>query len=143
MLAERVREATAPQRFLAQLSSAFGVVALLLAIVGTYGVVAYQVTLAQRAIGIRLALGATPRRIFGDVIGGMSRLLGVGLVAGLLLVRDVSTGLRDQLYAVSPTSGPVVIGVLAVVSLVALMSAWVPARRAMNVNPVSVLRGDA
>lgn len=143
VLEERVREATAPQRFLSQLSSTFGLVALLLAIVGIYGVVAYQVTLARRAIGIRLALGATPRRIFFTVIGDMTRLLVLGLSTGLVLVWLVATGLRGQLYGVSPANGAVLSGVLAVVSLVALLSAWFPARRAMHVDPVSVLRGDA
>lgn len=143
VMEDRVREVTSSQRFLAQLSSAFGLVALLLAIVGTYGVVSYQVTLAQRAIGIRLALGATPRRIFGDVIGGMARLLGFGIAVGLVLVWYASAGLQAQLYNVSPTSSPVLILVVGVVSAVALLSALMPARRAMHVNPVSVLRGDA
>lgn len=143
VMADRVRDVTSPHRFLAQLSSAFGLVALLLAVVGTYGVVAYQVTLAQRSIGIRLALGATPRRILGDVLGGMARLLISGVVIGMVLIWYVSAGLRDQLYNVSPTSSPVLMFVVGTVTLVALLSAWLPARRAMRVNPVSVLRGDA
>lgn len=142
-IAERVALATAPQRFLSQLSAAFGLVALLLAVVGTYGVVAYQVVLSQRAIGIRLALGAVPRQIFAGVIGGTARLLAVGLVAGAGLAVWAASQVAGELYRVTGTNVPVIATAAVVVSVVALAAAWLPARRAMRVNPVAVLRGDA
>jgi predicted permease len=141
-IAERVAGAIAPQRFLAQLSAAFGFVALLLAVVGTYGVVAYQVVLSQRAIGIRLALGALPRQIFANVMGGTSRLLAVGLTAGVLLAVWAARSVADQLYEVAGVNAPVIAAASVIVSVVALVSTWLPARRAMRVNPVSVLRAD-
>jgi len=141
-IADQVADATSSQRFLAQLSVAFGLVALLLAVVGTYGVVAYQVVLSQRAIGIRLALGAVPRQIFTGVIGGTARLLAVGLVIGAVAAAWSARSIADQLYRVTGVDAAVIAAAALVVSLVALGSAWLPARRAMRVDPVSVLRAD-
>ncbi len=141
-LAEHALLATAPQRFLAQLSGAFALVAVLLAVVGTYGVVAYQVLLSQRAIGIRLALGAVPRQIFLAVMGHTGRLVGAGLVFGVGLAAWATRRVADQLYLVGDANTVVVVAVSLVVSLVALAAAWLPARRAMAVNPVSILRSE-
>lgn len=134
--------ATAPQRFLSQLSSVFALVALLLAMVGTYGVVAYQVLLSQRAIGIRLALGAVPRQIFLGVMGNTGRVLGVGLVLGGVLATWATRRVAEQLYLVGDVGTTVVFGVSVLVSAVALAAAWLPARRAMAVNPVCILRAE-
>ncbi|MCB0074806.1 MAG: ABC transporter permease, partial [Caldilineaceae bacterium] len=139
---DRVAEMTASQRFLAQLSMTFGLVALLLAIVGTYGVVAYQVLLAQRSIGIRLALGAVPRQIFGNVMSGTTRFVGVGLVVGVGLAMYFARTISDQLFNPPDSNVPVIAAVATLVLLVACAAAWLPARRAMQVNPVSVLRAD-
>jgi predicted permease len=141
-IAERITAETAPQRFLSQLSAAFGIVALLLAVVGTYGVVAYQVVLSQRAIGIKLALGAVPRQIFSGVIGGTARLVAVGLLAGAGLAAWAAHLVADQLYAVAGVNAPVIVATAILVSIVALGSAWLPARRAMRVDPASVLRAN-
>lgn len=142
VLADRVAASTAPQRFLSDLSTTFGAVALLLAIVGTYGVVTYQVTLSQRAIGIRLALGAMPRRIFTGVMATTMRLAGIGLVAGVLLAVWAARSVADQLYEVTGADAWVIALASLIVSIVALASAWLPARRAMRVNPISVLRPE-
>lgn len=141
-IAERIADATGPQRFLSRLATTFGLVALLLAIVGTYGVVAYQVVLSQRAIGIRLALGAVPRQIFTGVLGGTARLLVVGLAGGAVLAAWAAGAVADQLYEVSGVNVPVIVVAAVVVSVVALASAWLPARRAMQVDPVTVLRAE-
>ena len=141
-MTDQVAAATAPQRFLSQLSSAFGLVALMLAIVGTYGVVAYQVLLSQRATGIRLALGARPRRIFAGVMGGTARLVRIGLVAGVVLATFAARWVNDLLFRPPDSNAPVITAIAVLVTVVALASAWLPARRAMKVNPVSVLRAD-
>jgi predicted permease len=141
-IAERVADATAPQRFLSQLSAAFGLVALLLAVVGTYGVVAYQVVLSQRAIGIRLALGAVPRQILTGILGGTAQLLLVGLVIGAAAAIWAAQRVADQLFEVTGANVPVIIAAAVIVSVVGLAASWLPARRAMRVDPVTVLRAD-
>lgn len=109
---------------------------------GTHGVVAYQVVLSQRAIGIRLAVGAVPRQILTGVIGGMARLLIVGLIVGAGLAVWAARAVADQLYQVIGVDAPVILVAAIAVSAVALASAWLPARRAMRVDPVSVLRAE-
>jgi ABC-type antimicrobial peptide transport system permease subunit len=141
-MAERVDAATAPQRFLSQLSTAFGIVALLLAIVGTYGVVAYQVLLAQRAIGIRLALGAMPRQVFTNVMGHTAKFVTVGLAGGAVLAWYGARAISEQLFRPPESYVPVIALVAGIVLIVACASAWLPARRAMKVDPISVLRAD-
>jgi len=120
-------------------AAAFAVVALFLAALGIYGVLAYGVAERRREIGIRMALGSSARQINALVLGDGARILGVGLAVGLVLAYFVGRAMQAQLFevqATDPTVVGMVIGVLAVVALVATL---VPARRASKVSPTVAL----
>jgi ABC-type antimicrobial peptide transport system permease subunit len=118
----------------------FGCVALAIASVGLYGVLAFLVTQRTREIGIRLALGGKPAEIVRSVVFEGLALTTVGLLAGLVGGFLVSRWMKDLLFEITPTD-PLTYGVIAAVMLtVALLAALGPARRATRVDPVEVLR---
>jgi macrolide transport system ATP-binding/permease protein len=129
-----------PARMAAGVVSAFALLALFLAAIGLYGVIAYSVSQSMRDIGIRMALGARPGDVFKLVIrGGMTLTavgLGVGLAIGLVLTR-LLTGL---LYGVSPTDPLSYLIAVTMLAAVALLAAFLPARRATKVDPMIALR---
>jgi len=131
---------TAPQRFSATLFGAFALVALVLAFVGIYGVVAYGVTQRTREIGIRMALGATAGDVTRQVTGQGARLAIVGSVIGVLGSGVASRLLARQLFGVHAWDpATYAAGVVAIVGI-ALVAAYGPARRAANVAPMTALR---
>jgi predicted permease len=117
----------------------FGVVALMLAAIGIYGVLAYGVTQRRREIGIRMALGSTAREAFGLVLADGIRIVVVGLALGLAGAYFVGRAMRSQLYGVQPMDPRVVATVIGVLAIVALVAMILPARRAARVNPVVAL----
>jgi ABC-type antimicrobial peptide transport system permease subunit len=121
------------------LAVAFGAVALMLAGVGIYGVLAYQVTQRTREMGIRMALGSDAGAIFRLVIGEGAALLAVGFFLGLAGVFALRRSLATQLYQVQPLDPPVVGLVAAVLCTVGLIACAVPARRASRINPLVAL----
>jgi predicted permease len=127
-------------RFSSQLLGVFAAVALLLATIGLYGLMAYSITERRNEIGIRMALGAQRRDILRIVLGegGKMVLLGValGLIASLVLTRLMTS----MLFAVSPTDPLTFVAVVVVLLGVALLACWIPARRAMRVDPMVALR---
>jgi predicted permease len=126
----------------ARLFSVFGLVALLLAVVGVYGVKSYVVSRRTREIGIRMALGATPGNVLWLVLREGVTLTAVGIAVGLLLALGVAQALSGMLYEVSAID-PVVFAVApAVLTAAALAASYIPARRATRVVPVSALRAD-
>lgn len=128
------------RRFNALLLTIFGVLALGLAVVGVFGVVNYSVTQRTREIGVRLALGAQRRDIFRLVVGqGMvMTLLGVGIgLAGAFALTGLLSGL---LFGVSPTDPFTFLAVSLLLTAVALFASYIPARRAMKVDPMAALR---
>jgi hypothetical protein len=129
------------ERMVATLASLFGAVALLLAAVGLYGVVAHTVTLRTTEIGLRMALGADQRRVIGLVLAGAFTRVVVGLVLGLPLAVGAGRFLATRLYGVpywDPLALTLASGALA---LAALVAALIPARRASTISPMNVLRG--
>jgi ABC-type antimicrobial peptide transport system permease subunit len=119
----------------------FAGVALFLAALGIYGVLAYQVSQRQREIGIRIALGSDAARIFRMVLGEGMVLLGIGFAAGLALAVAIRGALQSQLYGIGALD-PLVLGAVALVlGLVALVACLVPARRASRIDPVVALGG--
>jgi predicted permease len=125
-----------------QLMGAFGVLALLLAAVGVYGVMAYSVAARTREIGVRVALGAQPSRVFGMVVQQGLRAAVVGLTLGLLGAAAFGRLLTSLLYGVRPTDALTFIGVVVVLLVVTLSACLVPARRALRVDPLEALRSE-
>jgi putative ABC transport system permease protein len=137
-----VERATTSERFATMLLGAFSALALLLAAVGVYGVMAYSVTERTREIGVRMAFGARENDILRGVLGEVLRTSVVALAIGLLLARATSGVMSSLLYGVTATD-PLTFGVAgAVVLAMALLACVVPARRAAKLDPVAALRAD-
>jgi predicted permease len=127
-------------RLLARISIGFGVVAILLAAMGLYGVLSYGVARRTNEIGIRKALGAQPRALIGMIMRETGWLLAVGLVAGGALSAGAIQLISSRLYGLSP-GDPLTFGLaIAGLALVALIATWLPAWRASRVDPLVALR---
>jgi putative ABC transport system permease protein len=130
------------RRFLMGLVMAFGVLALVLAAVGVYGVMSLVVAERRREIGIRLALGAAPRGLVALVVGQALTLAIVGGLCGGIVAMAISPLIASQLYGVSATDPITLAGVMTLLGVVALVASWLPARRVMRVDAVTTLRSD-
>jgi putative ABC transport system permease protein len=130
------------QRFNMLLMTVFGCSALLLAAIGIYGLMAYSVEQRTQEIGIRLALGADTTRVRRMVIGQGMRLALIGVVLGLALAFGVARVIANLLYGVTPRDPLVFTAAPLVLALVALVGVWLPARRAVRVDPVVALRAE-
>lgn len=134
--------AVAQPRFVTVLMGAFSLVALILAVVGVYGVVAYGVGKRTQEIGVRIALGAVQEDIVGLMLRKGSVMVAVGLGAGLVGALLLSRFLSSQLYGVAPTD-PATFGAVAVgFGFVALLATWLPSRRAARVDPIRALKAE-
>jgi putative ABC transport system permease protein len=139
---ERAAEVTSRTRFIAVLLGLFAGLALLLAGLGIYGVMAYSVSARTREIGIRLALGAQSRDVLWRVLGDGLKLIVAGLAIGLCVAVAALRVLQTQLYGVRPTD-PLTFGVVALLlTAVALLACWIPAQRATKVDPLIALRSE-
>jgi predicted permease len=118
---------------------AFGVVALLLAVVGVYGVLAYSVVQRQRELGVRMALGSSTGGVFGIVLKDGAKIVGIGVAVGVLFAIGAGQLLKAQLYNVAPLSPLVIAGVAALLAIVAILATMIPAWRASKINPIIVL----
>jgi len=139
-LEEVVAAALAPQRFNASLFALFAGLALALSAVGVYGVMAHFVTLRRPEIGVRMALGASPRAIATFVLRRGGAAAGVGLVAGMAGALALGPLLESLLYGVRPADPFTIAVVAGIFALVTLSASWGPALRAIRVDPVQVLR---
>jgi predicted permease len=137
---EQVGRAYFLPRNSALLLSGFGMLALLLAAVGLYGVISYTVSRRTREVGIRMALGARHADVLGLVVGEGFRLALVGVAVGLAAAFTVTRFLGGMLYRVSPTDPLTFVIVPAVLTVVAVVASYVPARRASRVDPMRALR---
>jgi putative ABC transport system permease protein len=139
---ERVEETWATPRLMSFLLVCFAVLALTLAVVGLYGVMAFNGLRRTREIGVRLALGAMPAQIRMMMLGQGMRLLGGGLLLGFAGAFALSRVIRSVLFGVS-ASDPLIYGVVTLVLVsAALLACWIPARRASRVNPMVTLRAE-
>jgi predicted permease len=137
-----VRETFSRQRFSALLLIGFSLVSLLLAAVGIYGVLAYTVTERTREFGVRVALGADPGRITALVLGMGARLVLGGTAAGLAGAMLLTNLLKTMLFGVNAHDTLTFVVVPVVLGAVALLAAYLPARRAARMAPVDALRAD-
>jgi predicted permease len=139
---ERVSRQMARPRFVSWLMGAFAGLALLLAAIGVYGVLAQQVARRTQEIGIRMALGAGAGEILRLVMRRGLGLVGLGLAIGAAGALAMTRLLQTLLFGVSQTDPVTFGGVMAVLGTVALVATWIPARRAMRVDPLVALRRD-
>lgn len=139
-LEEHVSASSFAQFIGATMLSAFGVLALLMSSVGLYGVLAYIVSQRRREIAIRMALGAGEGETLRLILGQGARLIIIGLAIGLLAALAAGRLLSSQLPGVSPNDPLTFAGVAFLLSLVALLACWIPARRATKVDPMVALR---
>jgi predicted permease len=128
------------ERILVQLASAFAMLATALAMLGLYGVMAHSVARRTREIGIRMAIGATPRLIRGMVMRDMLWIVGIGLVLGVPAALLLAKYTESQLYGVKPQDTVVTVCAALVLAATAAVAAFVPARRASKVSPMRALR---
>jgi ABC-type antimicrobial peptide transport system permease subunit len=120
----------------------FGLLGLVIAAVGVYGVMAYSVAARTREIGVRVALGAQPSNVFGMIVRQGLGSAVAGLTIGLLGAAALGRVLTKLLYGVGPTDAPTFIGVAAVLLAVTLAACLVPAWRAVRVDPLEALRSE-
>jgi predicted permease len=137
---EQVNRSLNTERMLAALSSSFGTVALLLSLVGLYGVMSFVVTQRRREIGIRLALGATRHSTIWLVLRDALVMISAGTAIALPCVWALGRLVESQLYEVKPTDPVTILAATLVLCLTALGAALIPARRASAVNPTEALR---
>ncbi len=133
-------ELVARRRFNMLLLTLFGLLGLVIAVVGIYGVMAYVVSQRTHEIGIRVALGALPGAILRSVLGGALAYVAAGLAIGLLGAWNLAGAIGGFLFEITPHDPTVYVGVIAVLALAGLMAAVIPARRATSVDPLSALR---
>jgi ABC-type antimicrobial peptide transport system permease subunit len=119
--------------------SAFGVLAMMLAATGIYGLVAYAVSRRVREIGIRMALGARPAQVLRLVLGKMAALLAAGSALGLVLALAAGQVLASIVYEASPRDPFVLLGVFGLMFILGIFSSWLPARRALRIEPKTAL----
>jgi putative ABC transport system permease protein len=137
---EVVSGSVAPRRFATALIAGFAAIAMLLAGIGIYGVIAYSVSQRQYEIGLRLALGATPVAVAQQILREGLRTAMIGAVAGLVLAIGTTRLLRSMFVEVSATDPLTLASVTLLLVLVALAASWVPARRASAVDPVGAMK---
>jgi putative ABC transport system permease protein len=141
-LSQVVGLSLARERLLAALSSVFGGLALLLASIGLYGVLSHNVARRRNEIGIRMALGATQSRVLRMVLRESALLTAAGLIAGMLAALGAGRLVATLLYGLTPNDGPTLASAAAVLALVAMLAAYLPARRASTVDPMTALRDE-
>lgn len=131
-----------PPRMAALLLTVFGALALFLAAIGIYGVVSYAVARRTRELGIRMSLGATARDVVQMAVAGGMKLVCIGGVVGVALAAAITWSLSGYLFGVSTRDLATFVGIPVLLTGVALLAAWVPARGASRVDPVRALRSE-
>ena len=139
---EVVAESTQPQKFNLLLLGAFAVLALVLASVGVYGLIAYSVARRRREIGIRMALGANAPTIIRSIVVGGVKLAAAGAAIGIAGALLVTRLMASLLFGVGPRDPATLAGVVGILALVAALASWIPARLAVKIPPISALRAE-
>jgi putative ABC transport system permease protein len=141
-LSDIVRESIGQPRFFALLAGAFAVLALVLAGIGIYGVMAYAVAQRTTEIGVRVALGATPVEVFKLIVGDGLKLTSIGVLLGVAGSMLVAKGLTTLLFGVTPWDPSTLAATAGILLTVAAAACFVPARRATRVDAMVALRSE-
>jgi predicted permease len=139
---DRFADVTALPRHFARIVGGFAAAAILLALIGVYGLMASVVGQRQREIGVRMALGADPARMVGWLVGEGARLTAGGVLIGVLLAMAVTRVLGASLHGVEPLDALTFVVVPVILAAAALLACWIPARRARRVDPATALRAE-
>lgn len=139
---ERYARLYADTRMAAAITSTFGIMAFLVALAGTYAVVAFLVAGRTREIGIRLAIGASGRRVLALVLGPALMFIGLGTILGLGAALAASRSIESHLFGVTADDPSTYVSVAAAVIVMAIVSTWWPARRASRIDPAITLRAE-
>ena len=139
---EIIADSTGEPRFRSFLIAGFALLALMLAGVGVYGLISFTVTQRVPEIGVRLALGASPRQVFTQVIGQGLKLAAIGVVLGLVAAAAATTLVQSLLFNTSATEPLVYVSLSVLLMAMAALACYVPARRAMRVDPMTALRSE-
>ena len=140
ILETRLRDRLVRERLLATLAGFFGFLAVVLTVVGLYGMLSYAVSRRRQELGVRLALGARGRHILGHVIGEAGKLIAVGAAIGIVASLAAARSVGSLLFGVSATDPWVFAVACALIGAIAAIASYLPARRAMRVNPIIALR---
>jgi putative ABC transport system permease protein len=135
-----VNDSLAPRRFVVTVLGVFAGLALLMAVIGLYGVISYAVTQRTQELGVRMALGAQPAEILWLVVGQGMKLAALGAAAGLVAAVAITRLLRNQLFHVSAFDPPTFVLMAAALIGAAMLASYIPARRATRVDPMVALR---
>jgi ABC-type antimicrobial peptide transport system permease subunit len=141
-LEAEVSESTASQKFQAFLLGTFAGIALILAAIGLYGVLAFFVSQRTRELGIRMALGASNARVIAEVAGKGAALAGIGIGLGLVGGSVVARLLSSLLFDITPYDPVTYVSVAAFLTIVAIAACVLPARRASRIEPVTALKNE-
>jgi len=141
-MSEQVDASLVQERMLATLSAAFGGLALLLACIGLYGVMAYSVVRRTREMGIRMALGAASGLVLWQVLRESLWLALLGVATGVPLALWAAPSLGDLLYELSPADPAIFLSAIAALVVVAVLASYIPARRASRIEPAIALRHE-
>jgi putative ABC transport system permease protein len=139
-LSDQVDDSLAQDRVVAALATFFGLVALLLAVLGLYGVTAYAVAQRRSEIGVRMALGAAPGGVIRLVMSSVAVLVGTGLAIGAVASAWASKFIGSLLYGVEPHDAVTLIAAAVLLGTVGAFAGWLPAWRASQIDPAEVLR---
>ena len=141
-LTDLANSRTAPHRFRAAIVATFAVLALALAMVGIFGVLAYSVEQRTREFGVRIALGATAPNVLSLVLGSAARVIGLGAVVGLVAAAGLGQFISIFLFGVKPLDPVTYASVAGVLAVTAALAAAAPAWRAVRVDPVEAFRNE-
>jgi predicted permease len=142
MLEEQISGTLAPERMLATVSTILGGLAIVLAMVGLYSILANAVAQRSREIGIRMALGAAQRQVIGMVVRDTLRMIAIGVLVGIPVSLAASRWIQSFLFGIKPQDPVTYLGIVALVAAAGMLAAFVPSRRASRVDPMVVLRHD-
>ena len=139
---EQIEDSTKEERIFASLTGGFGILALAIACIGIYGIMAYTVARRTSEIGIRMALGAQSMRVLRMIVGEASWLAAIGVIAGLVIALAMTRLIASMLYGLKSYDPLTLGGAALLLAFIALAASWIPARRAARIDPIKALRHE-